>query len=53
MIISLRVEFTNAFRERSEVYLRNIPHKWQTYKINLTDFKEIMDWSGMSDFLLS
>lgn len=45
--ISLRVEFINAFKEKSEVYLKNIPHKWQDYRINLCDFKDISNWSRM------
>jgi len=45
--ISLRVEFTNAFKEKSEVYLKNVPHKWQDYKIPLAAFKNISDWSEM------
>lgn len=43
--ISLRVEFTNAFKERSEVYIRNLPSKWQDFKIELSEFKNINDWS--------
>jgi len=45
--ISLRVEFTDAFKERSEVYFKDIPHKWQDYKINLAQFRGISDWSEM------
>jgi hypothetical protein len=45
--ISLRVEFINAFKEKSEVYIKQIPHKWQDYKINLSEFKGISDWSEM------
>lgn len=47
--LSLRVEFTNAFREKSEVYIKGLPHKWRDYKINLSDFKNISDWSRMSE----
>jgi hypothetical protein len=43
--ISLRVEFTSAFKEKSEVYLKNIPHAWKEYNLNLADFKGISDWS--------
>jgi len=43
--ISLRVEFENAFKEKSEAYFKNIPSKWQDYKINLSEFKDIVDWS--------
>lgn len=46
--ISLRVEFTNAFNETSETYLSDIPHKWQEYKIKLSKFKNISDWSEMT-----
>jgi len=43
--ISLRVEFTTSFREKSEVYVRDIPHTWQDYKINFSSFNSISDWS--------
>lgn len=47
--ISLRVEFINVFKERSEIYVRDIPYKWQDYKLDLASFKGINDWSEMSD----
>jgi preprotein translocase subunit SecF len=47
--ISLRVEFANAFKEKSEVYVKGVPDKWQEYKIGLSDFKNISDWSDMLD----
>jgi hypothetical protein len=43
--VSLRVEFTSVFKEKSAVYLKDIPHKWQNYKINFSDFKDISEWS--------
>lgn len=46
--ISLRVEFTSVFKEKSEVYLKNISHKWQDYRINLSEFKDISNWLRMS-----
>ncbi len=45
--VSLKVELTNSFREKSEVYLKDMPHKWQDYKILLSDFKHISNWSEM------
>lgn len=45
--LSLRVEFTNKFKEKSEVYLKDIPHKWRDYKIDFSEFKNISDWSEM------
>jgi len=48
-IVSLRVEFTNIFKERSEVYIKDIPNKWKYYTIRFSDFANITDWSEMSD----
>ncbi|MDD4979990.1 MAG: hypothetical protein PHC54_01775 [Candidatus Omnitrophica bacterium] len=45
--LSLRIELTNIFREKSELYIKNIPHRWQDYKINLSEFKNISAWSEM------
>jgi len=47
--ISLRIEFTNTFKEKSEVYAERISHKWQDYKINFSEFKKINAWFEMSD----
>jgi len=47
--ISLRVELSNSFKEKSEVYLRNIANKWQDYRINLSDFKGLSGWSSVSE----
>ena len=46
--LALRVEFISSFKERSEVYVRNIPSKWQDYSLDLSSFKKISDWSEMS-----
>ncbi len=46
-IISLRIEFTNAFKEKSEFYLRNVPSKWKEFRIAFLDFKNITNWSEM------
>ena len=46
--VTLRIEFTNIFKERSEVYLRDITHKWQDFKIAFSEFKRMSDWSEMS-----
>ena len=48
-MVSLRVEFTNSFKERSEVYVRNIPPKWHDFKISLLDFKNITYWQEMQN----
>lgn len=47
--IVLKVEFTNAYNEKSETYFYNIPsYKWQEYRINLLDFKDVKNWSKMT-----
>ncbi len=43
--VSLRVEFSSALREKSEVYFLDIPYRWRGIKINLSVFKNISDWS--------
>ena len=47
--VSLRVEFTNAFNEKSEIYLKDVPDKWKYYELKFSEFKTISDWSQMSD----
>lgn len=47
--ISLRVEFINAFKEKSEVYIKNIGYRWNEYRIDLADFKNISDWTRMTN----
>lgn len=46
--ITLRVEFTNAFKERSEIYVRDIPARWSDYTLEFLQFRNITDWSCMS-----
>lgn len=52
-ILSLRIEFTNNFKEKSEIYLRNVPAKWKEFKIAFLDFKNISNWSEMANVSFS
>jgi hypothetical protein len=45
---ALRVEFVNAFKERSEVYFKNIANRWKDCQVSLSEFKKITNWSDMS-----
>jgi len=45
--LALKIEFINVFKEKSELYLRNLSHKWGDYKISLGEFKNLSDWSSM------
>lgn len=45
--VSLRVELTNSFKEKSEIYLKDIPSRWKDFTISLSDFKTISDWTEM------
>jgi len=47
--ISLKIGLANSSRETSEMYVRNIPNSWQHYRINLSDFKGISNWSKISE----
>jgi hypothetical protein len=51
--ISLRVEFTNRFNERSEIYIKDIPGKWTDYKIDLKRFARKEYWNQMKELLFS
>lgn len=52
-IISLRVEFTNRFNERSEIYLKNISSKWTEEKLDFSRFAKIIDWQQMKTLSFS
>jgi hypothetical protein len=46
--IILKLEFTNAVNENSEIYLNEMPsYKWLHCRINMGAFKGISDWSRM------
>ncbi|MCX5706174.1 MAG: hypothetical protein NTW13_00615 [Candidatus Omnitrophica bacterium] len=45
--VTLRIEFTNVFKEKSEVYLKEVPGKWLDFKISLAKFYNINDWSEL------
>ena len=51
--ISLRIEFINAFKEKSEIYLKDIPASWRDFKINFSEFKNISDWSDMASLIVA
>ena len=51
--IALRIEFSNAFKEKSEIYLQNIPSKWKDFRVDLTEFKNINDWSEITTLAFS
>jgi hypothetical protein len=52
-IVSLRVEFTNNFNERGFVYIKEVPHKWGTFRYSLDSFKLISDWTDMRNLTFS
>lgn len=45
--ISLRIEFTNRFNEKSEVYVKHISQKWSDQRIDFSQFKNISNWQEM------
>jgi len=47
--LHMKVEFVSSFNEVSLVYLKDIPYKWKEFRINLSDFKEIKNWSNMKE----
>jgi len=51
--ISMRVEFTNRFNERSEIYIKDISSKWVDYKIDLSRFGRKEYWAQMKELAFS
>jgi hypothetical protein len=45
--IALRIEFTNVFKEKSEIYVRAIGTKWRSLELPLAKFSRLNDWSKM------
>lgn len=52
-IISLRVEFTSRFNERSEVYINDISGKWTEQRFDFSRFAKITDWQQMKTLAFS
>jgi hypothetical protein len=46
-VVYLRVELVSAFNEISEVYLKDIRYHWKKFRISLSDFKRLSEWSAM------
>ncbi|MDD5109375.1 MAG: hypothetical protein PHC29_07760 [Candidatus Omnitrophica bacterium] len=46
-IISLRVEFTNRFNEKSEIYVKDISSKWTEQQLDFSRFAKVGDWTQM------
>jgi hypothetical protein len=51
--ISLRVEFTNRFNEKSEIYIKDISSKWIDHKIDFSHFGGIEYWKQMKELAFS
>jgi hypothetical protein len=51
--VSMRVEFQSIFKERSEVYVKDVPNKWKEYTLNFSDFKNISEWAEMSGLIFT
>ena len=52
-IISVRVEFTNRFNEKSEIYIKNFFNKWTDQKMDFKSFAKINDWTQMKELAFS
>lgn len=48
---SLRIEVVNALNERAEVYIKDVLLAWKEYKMELSSFKKITDWSKTKELL--
>jgi len=48
-IISLKVEFTNRFNEKSEIYIKDVSNIWTEHKIGLSRFSRMEYWAQMNE----
>ena len=51
--LHMRIEFISEFQEDSTFYIKQIPTLWKDFKIDLTEFKDISDWSRMRQLLFA
>ncbi len=47
--VTIRISFANTFQETAQLYVRDISHRWQDYRIPLSDFKGIANWNNMTE----
>jgi len=47
-VVYMRVELSNGYKEVSELYIKDIRYRWKSFKIALSDFKRVTDWSTMA-----
>jgi len=47
--VSLKLELENSLKEKSHFYLSGIKNRWQNLGIDLSEFKEIKDWSNIKN----
>lgn len=47
--IFLKVELENSLKERSHFYIPGIKNRWQLMGVDLSEFKEINDWSNIKN----
>jgi hypothetical protein len=52
-VIKVRVEFTNNFNEKSEIYIKDFSDKWDELKIELSRFDRIKYWGQMKELAFS
>jgi len=45
--VALKIEFTNRFNEKAEVYIKDVSGKWTNHEIDLSRFAKINDWGQM------
>ena len=47
-LVSIRIEMINAYNEKSEVYIKDVSHRWKDSSVSLAEFSEITQWSEMT-----
>jgi hypothetical protein len=49
--LHMSVEFVSDFQERSKIYIKQIPTRWQSFNLPLVEFENITNWSRMHQLL--
>lgn len=45
--LHMRIELISQYGEESQIYVKHIPTRWRKFKTDLSEFKDISDWSRM------
>jgi len=51
--ISVKIEFVNSLKEKSEIYISDIPSRWKKVSLPLERFNKITDWRSLQNLMFA